>query len=275
MTDGAVAVKEMVAAMNAAESGGIGARGRRLSWAEAADRITEFTLGLRAAGVPVGATFAIHGVASLDRMCAELGAVAAGCSAANGRVDVIVVDRIDAAAASPGAVIVALTDTPPAGVETLERFAARGLAWAASNPAPVLHGAIEASPLSVRAGERVIVHGDVPPAQRWSAIAATALAGGELSIVEGDLAAAAAALQPVAALAAGPALDRLAEAAVVHASRHQPGIWLVGRNRVGTRVMRLLARDVLGGRLRLVVGCGPAVTRQRELSRFGVRVVEH
>jgi hypothetical protein len=273
VTDHDVAVDDILRAMTAAPGGGLSARGRRLAWPEVAGRAREFVLGLRAAGIGAGATIDLRGPASVERLCVDLGAIAAGCRSAGDAADVVVSDRPEAASSRTAPIVVVLADSAPPGAATLERFAARGIAWAASNPAPALTGVVETAPLGLRVGDHVLVHADVAPADRCAAIAAAGAAGADVTVVEGDLAAIVGDIRPVAIVAPGPVLDRLAAAVAAQVTRHRPGEWLAGHQIGGTRVRRLLARDAIGDRLRLAVSYGPSTTSDDDLARLGVTVV--
>ncbi len=217
--------------------------------------------GLRAAGIGPDASVAFPGRLRPERLCAELGALAGGYRVVTDGADVVVVDDASDAGATPDGLVVVIDGTPAGGSIALDRFAARGVAWVASHPAPP-----RAVPLPVATGilpgDLVLVRATCDRALTRAVLIAAAAAGTDL-YVGGPVASAVTELDRT-----GP--DVLAadvgdvEAIAAIAARQRA---------TAARTLRRMGRGPLGGRLRLVlVDRPPTDVARATLDRIGVEV---
>jgi len=218
--------------------------------------------GLRAAGIDAGSAVAFAGRLRPERFCAELGAIAGGYVLRDDPADVVVVDDVWAGEAVEGADLVVVIDgAPTGGAVALDRFAARGIAWAASHAAPP-HAAPLSGLAGIRPGDHLLIRAACPVELARRAFAAAAIAGAEVYVGEADV-------EPVleldragAEVVAGTTADvaRL----VAAAAGHRP---------TAARALRRLGRGPLGSRLRLVlVDELPPEASSEVLSRIGVEL---
>jgi hypothetical protein len=218
--------------------------------------------GLRAAGVDAGATIAFTGRLRPERFCAELGAIAGGYVLRDEPADVVVVDDTWAAdAVDPPALVIVIDGAPTGRAVALDRFAARGVAWAASH-AVLPHPAPLPTVAGLRPADHVLIRAACPVELARRAGIGAAVAGAEAYIGETDVDALLeldrASAEVMAATAAD--VDRL----VTAAAGHRP---------TAARALRRLGRGPLGSRLRLVlVDQAPPASSQEALARLGVDV---
>jgi len=257
-----VAADELLATLVDRRGGGVRGRSVSLSWADVRTRALEMLHGLRAAGIDAGSAVAFAGRLRPERFCAELGAIAGGYVLRDEPADVVVVDDVWAGEAVEGAELVVVIDgAPTGGAVALDRFAARGIAWAASHstlPHPVPVRGIA----GIRPGDHVLIRAACSVELARRAFSAAAIAGAEVYVGEADV-------EPVLELdraaaevvAAAPAdVERL----VAAAAGHRP---------TAARALRRLGRGPLGARLRLVLVDEPLPEASSEvLSRIGVEV---
>jgi hypothetical protein len=218
--------------------------------------------GLRAAGVGAGDAIAFAGRLRPERFCAELGAIAGGYALRDESADVVVVDDAWAVEAIDGAALVVVIDGVATGrAVALDRFAARGIAWAASHqtvpqPVPVTGVA------GVRPADHVLIRAGCTNELARRAFAAAAIAGAEAYVGESDVEPLLELDRAGAEVVAATAGD--VERLVAAASGHRPA---------AARALRRLGRGPLGSRLRLVVvDQMPPETSLEVLTRLGVEV---
>jgi len=207
-------------------SGGVRGRSVSLSWSDVRARALEMLHALRAADVDAGAAVAFTGRLRPERLCAELGAIAGGYVLGGDDADVLVVDDMWAAEAADGSrTVVVIDGTPGDGAISLDRFAARGLAWAASHtavpdPAPLLIAE------GVRPGDHLLIRAGCDEGIARHAFTAAAFAGAEVYVGEADV-------EPLLELDRAGAEVLVATAAdvdrlVAAASGHRPAAGLGG-----------------------------------------------
>jgi hypothetical protein len=262
VTSRSVAADELLAMLVDRRGGGVRGRSVSLSWSDVRTRALEMLHALRAAGTEAGAVVAFPGRLRPERLCAELGAVAGGYAIHGGQADVLVVDDMWAAEGAGGSgTVVVIDGTPGDGAISLDRFAARGIAWAASHaavPQPAL------LPLAdgIRPGDHVLIRARCEEELARHAFVAAALAGAEVYVGEADV-------EPLLELDRAGAEVVVAtvddvERLVAAASGHRPA---------AARALRRLGRGPLGSRLRLVlIDRSPPAAAQAALARLGVEV---
>jgi hypothetical protein len=257
-----VAADELLTLLVDRRGGGVRGRSQSLTWVDVRTRALEMLHGLRAAGIAAGEAITFAGRLRPERFCAELGAIAGGYVVQDAPARVVVVDDTWAADAVAGAAFVVVIDGAPTGPAiALERFAARGIAWAASHtalPQPVQVTGVD----GVRPGDHVLIRAGAANELARRAFAGAAMAGAEVYVGEADvdplLELDRAGAEIVAATAAD--VDRL----VAAASGHRP---------TAARALRRLGRGPLGSRLRLVlVEAMPPDDALAVLARIGVDV---
>jgi hypothetical protein len=257
-----VAADELLTLLADRRGGGVRGRSLSLSWVDVRTRALEMLHGLRAAGLAAGEAITFAGRLRPERFCGELGAIAGGYQLQEGPARVVVVDDTWAGDTVEGAALVVVIDGAPTGPAVpLERFAARGIAWAASHTAVP-----EAVPVAgvdgVRPGDHVLIRAGSTIELARRAFVGAAIAGAEVYVGEADvdplLELDRAGAEIVAATIAD--VDRL----VAAASGHRP---------TAARALRRLGRGPLGSRLRLVLADRPPTDDALAvLSRIGVEV---
>jgi hypothetical protein len=242
---------------------GVRSRAVALSWHDVRTRSLEMLYGLHASEVAAGAAVAFPGRLRPERLCAELGTLAGGYRIVDAGADVIVVDGApDAAEAEdhPGLIVV-IDGTAGGRSVGLDRFAARGVAWAASHAALPQSAALP-STAGVRPGDHLLVRAGCHPVLARSALVAAAFAG--IDAFVGEL-----------GTDASVELDRTgAEVVVTDVADVERIAALAGGQRTtAARALRRLGRGPLGGRLRLIlVDRLPPDEALTALERIGVEV---
>jgi hypothetical protein len=243
---------------------GLRSRALALSWHDVRTRSLEMLYGLHASEVPVGAAVAFPGRLRPERLCAELGTLAGGYRiVVDARADVIVVDdaRNAAEAGDHSGLIVVIDGTAGGRSVGLDRFAARGVAWAASHAALPQSAALP-STAGVRPGDHLLMRAGCHPVLARSALVAAAFAGTDVFV--GELGA-----------DASVELDRTgAEVVVTDVADVERIVALAaGQRTTAARALRRLGRGPLGGRLRLIlVDRLPPDEVRTALERIGVEV---
>jgi hypothetical protein len=257
-----VPADELLALLADRRGAGVRSRASSLSWHDVRSRALEVLYGLHASGVEAGAGVAFPGRVRPERLCAELGALAGGYRIVDAGGDVVVVDDgWDVASRGDREVVVVIDGTsaePPIG---LDRFAARGVAWAASHD-------VVAQPVALalvgglRPGDHVLLRAACDPVLARSVFVTAAFTGADLFV--GELGSdAAAELDRTGAEVVATAADDVERIAAVAA----------GQRTTAARALRRLGRGPLGGRLRLILADRPPPDEVRvALGRIGVEI---
>ena len=264
MTSGSVPADELLALL--AERRGTGVRSRKLSlsWHDVRTRSLEMLYGLRASDLAAGAAVAFPGRLRPERLCGELGALAGGYRIVAAGGDVTIVDDVRDAATTdrPPETVVVIDGTAAGRWVPLDRFAARGVAWAASHaalPQPVALVSAD----GLRPGEHVLLRAACDRVVARSVLVAAAFAGADLFVGEHEMDAAVELDRTGAEVVATDVADvgRIAALAAAHRT-------------TAARALRRLGRGPLGGRLRLILVDEPPPDEVRAvLARIGVDVV--
>ena len=261
MTGHPIPADDLLALIEGRRASGLRSRSSSLSWHDARTRSIEMLQGLHAAGIGPPATVSLPGRLRPERLCAELGALAGGFRVVADDADVMVVDDAWDAGPTPAGLVVAIDGTSAEASITLDRFAARGVAWAASHPVspqPVsLHAAT-----GIRSSDHVLVRAACDRAVVRSVLVAAAVAGTDLYVGE-------------TGADAVPELDRTGADVLASdaADIERIAAFAAGQRATAARTLRRMGRGPLGGRLRLVlVDRLPAEAACATLARLGVEV---
>jgi hypothetical protein len=265
VSGGSVPADELLALLAGRRGTGVRSRSLALPWHDVRTRALEMLYGLRASGLAVGAAVAFPGRLRPERLCAELGAIAGGYRivADGAAADVTVVDDPrDAPGDDAGPGIVVVVDGTPTGTTIgLDRFAARGVAWAASHAA-VPQPAALVSAAGMRTGDHVLLRAGCDRVVARAALVAAAFAGADLFVGELGMDAAVELDRTGAEVVATDVADVERIAALATAQRT-----------TAARALRRIGRGPLGGRLRLIlVEDAPPDEVRSELGRIGVEV---
>jgi hypothetical protein len=254
---------ELLALLAERRMSGVRGRSLSLSWRDVRTRSLEMLYGLRASHVEPGGSVAFPGRLRAERLCAELGTLAGGFRIADGDADVVVVDDAsDARAAADNEGLVVVIDGTQAGRAIgLDRFAARGVAWAASHLASPLPVPLPAAP-GILAGDHVLLRAVCGAGVARSVLVGGAVAGTDLYVGEPGVDALVE-LERTGAEVLATDVDEAGRIADVAANQRTTGV----------RALRRLGRGPLGGRLRLVlVDRVPGDEACAALARIGVEV---
>lgn len=252
---------DLLALLEGRLASGLRSRSLSLSWHDVRTRSVEMLQGLQAAEVGDGGTVAFPGRLRPERLCAELGALAAGWHVVADDADVVVVDDASHAGPVPTGLIVVI-DGPAAGQSIgLDRFAARGVAWAASHgvsprPVPLI------AARGIRTGDHVLARAACDRFVARSVLVAAAVAGTDLYVGE-------------TGADAVPELDRTGADVLASGADEVERIaaFAAGQRATAARTLRRVGRGPLGGRLRLVlVDRLPSAEACATLGRLGVAV---
>ena len=251
----------LLALLAGRRASGLRSRSLSLSWHDVRTRAIELLQGLNAAGIPVGATVSFPGRLRPERLCAELGALAGGYRIVAADADVQMVDDAWDAEATPASLVVVIDGTSAGPSIGLDRFAARGVAWAASHAVspqrvPLLAAA------GIRTGDHLLVRAACDRSLVRSVLVAAAVAGTDLYVGETGA-------DPV------PELDRTGADVLASDADDVERIaaYAAGQRATAARTLRRVGRGPLGGRLRLVlVDRLPTEAACATLGRLGVAV---
>jgi hypothetical protein len=264
VTERSVWADELLALLAERRMSGVRGRSLSLSWRDVRTRSLEMLYGLRASDVEPGGCVAFAGRLRAERLCAELGALAGGFRIADADADVVVVDDASdagAVAADGDGLVVVIDGTQDGNSIGLDRFAARGVAWAASHFASPLPVPLHAAP-GIRASDHVLLRAVCEAGVARSVFVGGAVAGTDLYVGE-------------AGVDALVELERTgAEVLATDAGEVERIAGFAANQRTtGVRALRRLGRGPLGGRLRLVlVDRAPADEACAALARIGVEV---
>jgi hypothetical protein len=261
VTGSPIPADALLALLDGRRASGLRSRSLSLSWHDVRTRSVEMLQGLHAAEIATTATVSFPGRLRPERLCAELGARAGGYRIVAGDADVIVVDDGWDAGAAPAGLVVVIDGTSNGPSIGLDRFAARGVAWAASHavsPQPVALGAVA----GIRTGDHVLIRAACESAAVRSVLVAAAVAGTDLYVGE-------------TGADAVPELDRTgADVLATDADDvERIAAFAAGQRATAARTLRRMGRGPLGGRLRLVlVDRMPTEAACATLGRLGVAV---
>lgn len=261
MTGDPIPAVDLLALLEGRRASGMRSRSLSLSWHDVRTRSVEMLQALQAADVGDGATIAFPGRLRPERLCAELGALAGGCRVVADDADVVVVDDAWDAGPAPTGLIVVIDGAAAGQSIALDRFAARGVAWAASHavsprPVPLLAAG------GIRTGDHVLVRAACDRSVVRSVLVAAAVAGTDLYVGE-------------TGADAVPELDRTGADILASDAGDVERIaaFAAGQRATAARTLRRVGRGPLGGRLRLVlVDRLPTAAACATLDRLGVAV---